>query len=97
MKIIDGQVRLSASDVANFLECRHLTRLDLLNARGVIKPQYLSDVGLDDLVKRGEIMRRTACRVTETADLTSSRSPGTRPTRQPVRMRRQPRSPAASM
>jgi predicted RecB family nuclease len=55
LRIIDGRVRLSASDVANFLACRHLTRLDLLHARGVIKPPYFSDVGLDDLVKRGEV------------------------------------------
>jgi predicted RecB family nuclease len=54
LKIIDGQLRLSASDVANFLACRHLTRLDLLRAQGVIKPPYFSDVGFDDLVKRGE-------------------------------------------
>src|SRR5271169_2389343 len=54
MRIIDGQVRLSASDVANFLACRHLTRLDLLRARGIIYPPYFTDAGFDDLVKRCE-------------------------------------------
>ena len=34
MKIIEGRVRLAASDVANFLACRRLTQLDLLRARG---------------------------------------------------------------
>jgi hypothetical protein len=38
MRIIDDRVRLSASDVANFLACRHLPRLDLLSARGVHDP-----------------------------------------------------------
>ena len=55
MRIIDGQVRLSASDVANFLACRHLTRLDLLHARGIIRPPYFSDAGFEDLVKRGQV------------------------------------------
>ena len=54
MRIIDGRVRLSASDVANFLACRHLTRLDLLRARGVIEPPHMYDAGFEDLVKRGE-------------------------------------------
>jgi hypothetical protein len=40
MRVIDGQVRLAASDVANFLACRHLTRLDLLHARGIIEPPH---------------------------------------------------------
>jgi predicted RecB family nuclease len=59
MRIIDGQVRLSASDVANFLACRHLTRLDLLRARGVLKPPYFKDAGFDDLVKRGKAHEQT--------------------------------------
>src|SRR6266851_6334089 len=59
MRFIDGQVRLSASDVANFLACRHLTRLDLLRARGILKPPYFNDAGFDDLVKRGEAHEQT--------------------------------------
>jgi predicted RecB family nuclease len=54
MRIVEGRVRLAASDVANFLACRHLTRLDLLRARGVIKPPRFHDAGFEDLVKRGE-------------------------------------------
>jgi len=54
MRIIDGHVRLAASDVANFLACRHLARLDLLRARGVITPPRAYDAGFEDLVKRGE-------------------------------------------
>lgn len=38
MKIIEGRVRLAASDVANFLACRRLTQLDLLRARGELRP-----------------------------------------------------------
>ncbi len=34
MKIIEGRVRVAASDVGNFLACRRLTQLDLLRARG---------------------------------------------------------------
>ena len=59
MRIIDGQVRLSASDVANFLACRHLTRLDLLHARGVLEPPHVGDVGFEDLVKRGAVHEKT--------------------------------------
>jgi hypothetical protein len=54
MRIDGEQVRLSASDVANFLACRHLTRLDLLRARGVISPPHPYDAGFEDLVARGE-------------------------------------------
>jgi uncharacterized protein len=59
MRIIDGQVRLSASDVANFLACRHLTRLELLHVRGLINPPYFNDAGFDDMVKRGEAHEKT--------------------------------------
>lgn len=45
---------MSASDVANFVACSHLTRLDLLKARGEIKPPHAFDVGFEDLVARGE-------------------------------------------
>jgi predicted RecB family nuclease len=59
MRIIDDQVRLSASDVANFLACRHLTRLDLLHARGVLEPPHVGDIGFEDLVKRGAVHEKT--------------------------------------
>jgi predicted RecB family nuclease len=54
VKITDGQLRLSASDVANFLACQHLTQLDLLQASGELAPPSWFDVGFQDLVKRGE-------------------------------------------
>jgi predicted RecB family nuclease len=54
VRITDGELRLAASDVANFLACRHLTRLDLLYARKAITPPRMYDAGFADLVKRGE-------------------------------------------
>jgi uncharacterized protein len=54
VKIIRDRLRLSASDVANFLACQHLTQLDLLRARGMLDPPYAFDVGFQDLVARGE-------------------------------------------
>ena len=52
---LDGErLRLSASDVANFVACGHLTRLDLLRARGEIRPPRAFDLGFADLVARGE-------------------------------------------
>ncbi len=53
MKFDGGRLRLSASDVANFVACGHLTRLDLLRARGEIQPPHAFDVGFEDLVARG--------------------------------------------
>ena len=54
MKITEGRVRLAASDVANFLACRRLTQLDLLRARGELRPPHARDLGFEDLVRRGE-------------------------------------------
>jgi uncharacterized protein len=54
VKLVGGRLRLSASDVANFVACGHLTRLDLLHARGEIQPPRAFDVGFQDLVARGE-------------------------------------------
>ena len=58
MRIVGGRVRLSASDVANFLACRRLTQLDLLAARGERRPPREFDVGFDELVRRGEVHER---------------------------------------
>ncbi len=58
MKIIKGRVRLAASDVANFLACRRLTQLDLLRARGELRPPREFDIGFQDLVRRGEVHER---------------------------------------
>ncbi len=54
MKIIEGRLRLSASDVANFLACQHLTRLDLRQAQGELRPPAAFDIGFQVLVERGE-------------------------------------------
>jgi predicted RecB family nuclease len=59
MKMIDGHVRLSASDVSNFLACRYLTRLDLLAAHGRITPKTAFDIGFDKLVERGQAHEAT--------------------------------------
>ena len=46
MKIIEGRLRLAASDVANFLACRRLMQLDLLRARGKLRSPREFDVGV---------------------------------------------------
>src|SRR6266700_3622872 len=58
MKITEGRVRVSASDVANFLACRRLTQLDLARARGELRPPREFDIGFQDLVRRGEVHER---------------------------------------
>src|SRR5215467_1330701 len=41
MKILNGQLRLAATDVSNHLACRHLTQLELAVARGQMPaPQW---------------------------------------------------------
>ena len=54
VKIVGEQLRLSASDVANFVACQHLIRLDLLHARHQLRRVQAFDLGFEDLVKRGE-------------------------------------------
>jgi uncharacterized protein len=54
MKIIGDRLRLSASDLANFLACRHLTRLDLLSAGGQLRAPRRFDLGFQDLIARGD-------------------------------------------
>jgi predicted RecB family nuclease len=54
MRIIEGRVRVAASDVANFLACQELTQLDLRAARGVLRPPHPVDLGFEELVRRGE-------------------------------------------
>ena len=58
MRITGGRLRLSASDVANFLACQHLTRLDLLRARGQLHPPHEFDIGFADLIERGDVHER---------------------------------------
>lgn len=54
MKIVDAQIRFAASDLSNFLACRHLIHLDNLSARGHLKPDKPFDIGFEMLVERGE-------------------------------------------
>ena len=54
MRFAGERLRLSASDVANFVACQHMTRLDLLAARGALRRVREFDVGFEDLVRRGE-------------------------------------------
>ena len=53
MKKENQGVRLSASDLANHLGCRHLTYLDLGVARGEITAPAFSDAALEALQQRG--------------------------------------------
>ena len=59
MKITEGRVRISASDVANFLACQQLTQLDLQAAHRTLRPPHAVDLGFEDLVLRGEEHERT--------------------------------------
>ena len=36
MQLLEGEIVLSATDLTGFLECEHLTQLELKAARGVI-------------------------------------------------------------
>jgi len=53
MKAEKRGVRLSASDLANHLGCRHLTYLDLSVARGEIEAPAFYDAALEALQQRG--------------------------------------------
>ena len=80
MRITDGRVRVAASDVANFLACRRLTQLDLLRARGELRPPHARDLGFEDLVRRGEeheraVLERFRADGREVADLSGAGDP----------------------
>lgn len=53
MKSHKGDIRLSASDLANHLGCRHLTFLDLAVSRGELAAPIYKDVALEALQERG--------------------------------------------
>ena len=53
MKLENGQIRSSATDLAKHLACRHLTALDLLVARGRLERIYRNDPTLAVLEERG--------------------------------------------
>jgi len=54
MRLLDDQFRYSATDLANFLACRHLTRLDLAAAHGLVQAPFLQDLGVEALSRRGD-------------------------------------------
>jgi uncharacterized protein len=53
MKLENERLRLSASDLANHLGCRHLSYLDLRVARGELKPPGYRDPAMEALQQRG--------------------------------------------
>ncbi|HEX9639770.1 MAG TPA: nuclease, partial [Candidatus Krumholzibacteria bacterium] len=53
MRLLDSEIRLSASDLSNHLGCRHLTWLDLRAATGEIEPPDHHDPRLEALIERG--------------------------------------------
>src|ERR1700683_1131291 len=80
MKIIEGTLRVAASDVANFLACQELTQLDLRRARGTLRPPHPRDLGFEDLVRRGEehergVLERFRADGLEVADLSLAGDP----------------------
>ena len=80
MKIVEGRVRVAASDVANFLACQELTQLDLRAARGMLRPPHPRDLGFEDLVRRGEeheraVLERFRAGGCEVADLSGAGDP----------------------
>ena len=80
MKIIEGNLRVAASDVANFLACQELTQLDLRAARHMLRPPHPRDLGFEDLVRRGEeheraVLERFRADGLEVADLSGAGDP----------------------
>ena len=53
MRLENGQIRSSATDLAKHLACRHLTTLDLLAAHGKLERVYRNDPMLAVLEERG--------------------------------------------
>jgi uncharacterized protein len=53
MQLLEGEMVLSATDLTGFLECEHLTQLELKAARGVIVRPDRDDPELDILTRRG--------------------------------------------
>jgi hypothetical protein len=78
MKIIEGRVRVAASDVANFLACQQLTQLDLQKARGTLRPPHARDLGFQDLVRRGEEHERAVLERFRAEGYEVATSPGRR-------------------
>src|SRR3954470_14924861 len=54
MKLITGELRPSASDLAGYLNCHHLTELEKAAARGELKRPAFWDPALEALWARGQ-------------------------------------------
>ena len=79
VKLVGGRLRLAASDVANYVACGHLTRLDLLHSRGEIQPPHAFDIGFEDLVARGEAHERAVLARFRADGLRVAEIPGSAP------------------
>jgi predicted RecB family nuclease len=53
VRIVDGRLRIAASDVANFVACQHLTRLNLAAAHRLVTAPTVKDLGAEVLEERG--------------------------------------------
>lgn len=54
MRLLENQIRLSASDLANHLGCRHLTWRNHRVAVGELEAAKRADPRLEALIERGE-------------------------------------------
>lgn len=53
MEYVQGSIRLSATDVANHLSCKHVTTLNLLLSKGAVPAPDWADPDLKVLQQRG--------------------------------------------
>ena len=79
MRVVPAGLRIAASDLANFLACRHLTRLDIAAAYGLVKPTFYNDLGAEALEQRGRehearVLTSFAARSWHVEDLTAGES-----------------------
>ena len=58
MQILEERLVLAATDVGNFLQCGHLSRLDLALARGVVGPRPQRPVEADLFARHGAAVAR---------------------------------------
>jgi uncharacterized protein len=58
MRIVEAELRLSATDLANHVACRHLTALDVRVAQGILAPPEATSAYPISLQQRGEAHER---------------------------------------
>lgn len=54
MQLVDDRLILSASDLINYLECAHFTRLDLMVARGELALEETRTNAADLVARKGD-------------------------------------------